>query len=490
MRTGPRVALRADASAATGLGHAMRCLALGRALRALGAPVALLSQPSNATLAARARAADVESLALPAAAPPQDAIHTAQALADWHADALVVDHYGLDAAWHCAVRAAQGLRLMAIDDLADRELDADLLLDANLADDHRAKYAGRWPAQRPLLGGPRYALVGPQYADAPRHALQDPVTSIGIFMGGADAAGASLRALEGCRRHARFDGPIEIATTSANPHLAALREACARQPATQLLLDAPDLAAFFARHGLQIGAGGGATWERCCIGVPTLALVVADNQRASVPALAAYGAAAVLEPIDDTRPEAIGRALAALLADAPRRARLAEVARALVDGRGAERAALALLAPWLALRRATSDDAQRLHDWRNDPATREVSLSSALIAWDEHAAWLERTLADPERRLHVGVVGTRPVGTIRFDRLAPSNWRVSLSLDPFCTGLGLGTQLLRAGEADLPRGSTVEAQVLPTNRRSRRLFEAAGYRPEGAPGRWVKAPAR
>ena len=50
------------------------------------------------------------------------------------------------------------------------------------------------------------------------------------------------------------------------------------------------MAAFFARHDLQVGAGGGATWERCCIGSPMVALVLAANQSMVVSALDCLGA--------------------------------------------------------------------------------------------------------------------------------------------------------------------------------------------------------
>lgn len=200
----------------------------------------------------------------------QDAADTARTLADWHPDTVVVDHYAFDARWHRAVRNALGCRLLVIDDTADRALDADALLDHNWAPDHRTKYAGRLQRKPLWLCGPRFALLAGAYRGAGRYRFHDAVRSIGVFMGGTDPGGISARVLASCRV-AGFTGPVEVVSASANPHLAGLRQACANDGHATLTLDQPDLATFFARHDLQVGAGGSASWERCCIGAPTSA---------------------------------------------------------------------------------------------------------------------------------------------------------------------------------------------------------------------------
>ena len=302
-----------------------------------------------------------------------------------------------------------------------------------------------------------------------------------LFEGWGDEAARIAQVVLDALGDAGFAGAVEIVATSANPNLAALRERVARRPDTTLSLDLPDLAAFFARHDLQVGAGGGATWERCCIGVPTLLVVVAPNQNTVAPALAAEGAVAFAP--EPTR-ECIAAQLAALLPDAARRRALAEKSRELVDGQGATRVALAMLAGTLTVRPATTDDARIMFDWRDDPATRAVSRTSGALEWDGHVAWLERVLADPERQLFVGTIGGRPVGVIRFDFSSEDRAEVSLYLDPALHGLGLGPHLLLAGE-DAADPRTVDATVLESNRASQRLFATCGYE-QVAPDRWVK----
>lgn len=494
-----RIALRVDASAMIGTGHLRRCLALAHALSALGAQLRFVTRDlglDSASMIAQQGFADTVTLPAPdAPCPPdpaiphavwagvsqsQDSAATIAALEGFVPDWVIVDSYAFDGRWHAAVRAGLGCRIAAIDEVPDRRLASDLLIDQTCASDHRAKYAGHLPAETRLLAGPRHALLGPAYAAATRHAFRPEVRSIGIFMGGVDAGQHSAAALDAVDL-AGFAGPVEIVTTAANPKLAALEQRVAARPHTRLLVDLPDLAGFFARHDLQIGAGGGATWERCCIGAPTLLVVVAANQTTLAPFLAEAGVVALA---DEPTGTGIAAALRPLLTNPARRRALAETARQLVDGEGANRCALALMADGLRLRPATAGDAEALFDWRNDEATRAVSRDQGPLDWERHVAWLDSVLADLARRLFVGMIGPRAVGVIRFDRTGADEAEVSLYLDPALHGLGLGEHLLRAGEAAAGAG-TIAATVLEGNHASQRLFARCGYR-QHAPGQWFK----
>lgn len=131
-------------------------------------------------------------------------------------------------------------------------------------------------------------------------------------------------------------GPVEIVTTDANPHLKELIALADAHRAVTLSINLADLAGFFARHDLQIGAGGGATRGRCCIGVPTLLVVVTKNQSAVAPGRAEQGAVALAKAPDR---QTLSSALKKLIEDADMREDLAQPARRLVDGRGAARVA-------------------------------------------------------------------------------------------------------------------------------------------------------
>ena len=339
------VVIRADGSTFIGLGHIMRCLGLAHALQARGAQVLFLARSIDADVRAIVRDRGLQVTCVPGGLVVDelvDAANVSAVLRDWPAEIVVVDHYDLGAAWHRAVRQTSAVRVAAIDDLGNRAMAADWVIDANLTDDPARKFAGFVDPSARLLAGPRYALLGPHYASAPRHDPHTEVRSIGIFMGGTDAPNMTTLAHDACRRLVGFGGAIEIASTRSNPHVQALQRLTEHDSRTRLTLDQPDLAGFFARHDLQIGAGGSATWERCCIGSPTVAVLTAPNQRHVLLPLCHLDVLDVVTA-DPPSTEDVAQSVRALIASPSRRAAMSRASRTLVDGLGAGRVADTLL---------------------------------------------------------------------------------------------------------------------------------------------------
>jgi len=495
MRPAPRIVVRADGGARLGWGHLKRCLALATALQARGAELSFVTRGAEPGVAALLQAAGIRHQVLtgPLDDPAQDAAETLAALRTATPavppDIVIVDHYRLDARWHDAMRAATGARIVVIDDLADRPLAADLLVDQNPCDDHAGKYRKVLADGVPLCGGPGFALLAPAYASHAGAVLHDPLQTIGLFLGASDPAGHTLWALHVLRQRAGWQGAVRLASSSANPALAVLHAAVQADERLSLQVDAPDLADFFAGLDLALIAGGGALWECCSLGVPTLALVCADNQRQSVPWVAAAGAVQGLDAIGQTAAQAaaLGAALRVLIADATARQRLAGRARRLVDGQGAARVAdrvLALLAdlpsaaeasPPLQLRPATLADAERLYVWRNDAGTRAASHHDAPVAWPDHLAWLSATLTNPARALWVAWRGDEAVGTLRADT-PPGAAQTTLSwtVAPDQRGSGLGRALVQLAAHHW--SGALHAEVKVGNTASVRAAEAAGFR--------------
>lgn len=482
-----RVALRADASVALGAGHVMRCLALADELRRQGAETLFLSRRQAGDLCALIEAHGHALGPLPA--EPGDASADAgQCLALFDAvDWLVVDHYRLDAAWERALRA-KARRILAIDDLADRRHDCDLLLDQNQRPEAGARYAGLLPEGCVELHGPRHALLRPEFA-ARRAGLRrrdGGVERVLVFFGGADADGVTLKALAALAAPRRDEIAVDVVVGRANPRLAEIEAACQTLPGTTLHIQSEDMAGLMAAADLAIGAGGTAAWERCCLGLPCLTLGIADNQYGPAAALAEAGAQFYLGPAGAVEAPALARAIEQVIALPELLRHVGRQGMALVDGRGTARVAARMLAERLVLRPASAEDGAALFAWRNHPDTRAHAFDSAAIDPDTHARWLSGVLADPGRSLLIGEDAGRPVGVLRYDVDAgePSLALVSIYLVPGLAGRGYGTRLLLAGErwlaAHRPGVTRLEAAIRAGNDASLGAFRAAGYLPRHA----------
>lgn len=125
----------------------------------------------------------------------------------------------------------------------------------------------------------------------------------------------------------------------------------------------------------------------------------------------------------------------------------------------------------ITVRPATLDDTADLFAWRNDPGTRAMCLNDGLVAWDDHAAWLTRTLATTDRRLLILEADGRPAATARFDYDDPTEFSFTIAPSFRCKGLSL--QLVNAAIATEP---AFIAYIRAINRPCQRLCSAVGMR--------------
>lgn len=354
-----QVVFRVDASVEMGLGHLTRCLTLADALAADGARSCFLmrSHASGLAYLAEGRGHAVRLLSDPLVRPAgtdddggpyahwlptnwqQDADQTRSALAEiGAAEWLIVDHYALDARWEKACRR-DGMRILAVDDLADRDHDCEILLDQNLVQGMETRYRGRVPAASVQLLGPGYALLRPEFA-AQRGLLtprSGEINRILICFGGSDPTNETAKALKAIARLATSRLAVDVAIGATNPHAASVDALCRGMTDVTLHRGANNMADLMRRADLSIGAGGVMSWERCCLGLPTVAIGIAENQADVLTALAAAGAIMHIGAAASVTEAGIAQALHSL-AGHPGQVRLmSETALALVDGDGATR---------------------------------------------------------------------------------------------------------------------------------------------------------
>jgi RimJ/RimL family protein N-acetyltransferase len=302
-----------------------------------------------------------------------------------------------------------------------------------------------------------------------------------IGFGGADPGGETAKAIEGFIAGTPEGIQASVVLGKSNPHRDALMQHYARHPRLQLIEYCEDMPGLMASCDLAIGAGGISTWERACLGLPSIVTAIAENQRLIAESVARRGGQVYL----GTRPTTAdyADALRLLSSNAWLRESCARIAARLCDGRGCGRVAAALLPLALDLRHARLDDAKNLLAWRNAEINRLPSFDPTPIALDRHLAWLQATLADPRRVLLIGADRDAAVGVLRYD-INDTEAEVSIYLVPGCHGQGRGEQLLRAGthwlRLNRPGVARLKARIKADNRRSQSVFCAAGYVREAA----------
>jgi RimJ/RimL family protein N-acetyltransferase len=234
-----------------------------------------------------------------------------------------------------------------------------------------------------------------------------------------------------------------------------------------------------AKADLAVGAGGGTTWERLCMGLPSLVLSIAENQIPACEALAFSGLIRYLGGAHDLDVAEIESALIESLALAGQLSVLATGNQTLVDGRGVNRVAEALNptpSDHLTLRPANANDALTYFAWVNDPVNRSSAINSAPINMATHLQWFDRRLSDVNTHLYVLEAGGLPVGQIRFERHG-EEVTIDYSLDVLVRGRGWASQLLRLGiEAyKSSRPAIFSATVKPENIASAATFIRLGF---------------
>lgn len=498
----PSVVIRVDSGTHIGGGHLLRCLTLAHELRRLGARVSFVSREHPGHLLALPDTSGYVVHRLPAVRPTewkradhaawlgveqtQDATDTLAVLRGQHVDWLVVDHYAIGAEWERLVRDAVSRGVMVIDDLADRAHDAALLLDENYFGSETAfRYDHRVPADCDRLLGPRYALLHGYYKRL-RHTLRSrsgTVERVLVYFGMHDPTRATLKVLHALSRAEFLAVAIDVVVANDAALLEEVRSVAGARPGITVHEAMPSLAELMATADLAIGAGGAITWERACLGVPTVVATIADDQVGRASALAAEGFIALVGRSASMSAHSWYVVLRQLLRDPTRVAMLSNRAHQLTDGHGAARVARYMLGGGVAeivLRRARAVDESLLLEWANDPETRHFAFNREQIAADDHHQWLLSRLADPYCMILIGDDPQGlPLGQVRFDFHSDMNEAtINISVDVALRGTGVGSVLLREAIATWRKqypNTPIIAEVVVGNDASRRLFSAAGF---------------
>ena len=459
-----KIVFRVDASTAMGTGHVMRCRTLANELKRRGAQIQFITRAHRGHLGALLARDGFAVTLMPqptatenkrddyaawlGVSQQDDAEQTIAAHANQPCDWIIVDHYGLDRVWEAQLQSYTR-KLMVIDDLANRLHACDVLLDQNYSVIGQERYQPLVPAHCQLLLGPRYALLRPEYVRYRETMIPrtGDIKRVLVFMGGADNANITGKVLTALSADQLAHLEVDVVIGPNFIHKAGVTDQAYARPNTHIHGPRPHLADLMAMADLAIGAGGVTTWERLCMGLPSLVLSVAENQVPTCETLASSGMIRYLGCAQNLDSEFIESILLRTLDERRQLCSLATRNQALVDGWGVNRVAEVLnptQAANLTLRPAKAIDALTYFAWENDPVVRSSAINSESIDIATHLEWFDKRLRDENSHLYVLEAGDLPIGQIRFQRHG-AEATIDYSLDVLVRGRGWANQLLKLG---------------------------------------------
>ena len=316
-----KVVFRVDASLQMGTGHVMRCLTLAHVLKENSANIEFICRKHEGSLIDKIRSSGfvVHELGMPeeikvdtrlvhshwlGATQQQDTDDCIDIVKSVKTDWLIVDHYALDELWQKRLKPYCE-KLMVIDDLADRKHQCDILLDQTFGR-QQEDYLAHTPEDCKLLLGSQYALLRPEFAEWRAYSLErrskPEFKQLLINMGGVDVDNVTEKALDELKIcNLPNDIKITVVMGEAAPYLESVKFKAITLPyKTEVKVDVDNMAEIMANSDIAIGAAGATTWERCCLGLPTIQIVVAENQLFSAETLAYHNIVKLAKEIKET----------------------------------------------------------------------------------------------------------------------------------------------------------------------------------------------
>jgi UDP-2,4-diacetamido-2,4,6-trideoxy-beta-L-altropyranose hydrolase len=303
------IVFRTDASLHIGSGHVMRCLVLADALKNAGHNVVFLTRPQKGDLIniIKQRGFDVCELSQPLEwlVPKTTSDYAAWLQMDESDDAeeciaqcesidlVIIDHYGIGIKWHEKVKKAYNCKIIVIDDLV-RQHAADLIVDQTLLRSVN-EYQALNPAAE-VLAGTDYAIIHPDFAkfrqEAVRFKALNNRPKVLISMGGIDAPNATLDVLKALKHNLIEPPYVTVLLSERAPHYSQVTSFVEQERSWVRHIDfVENMAEFMSGYDIAIGAPGSTSWERACLGIPSIVIALADNQQTICEKLVDIGAA-------------------------------------------------------------------------------------------------------------------------------------------------------------------------------------------------------
>lgn len=482
-----RLLIRADASVLIGTGHIMRMIALGQAWQVQGGEVHFLYAEITPALEQRLASEGFHLSRIHATlGSSEDLSETIRLISktlqtDLQNARVVLDGYHFCSDFQLGIKAA-GFKLLVVDDYRHADFyHADWVLNQNISA-REELYAKRSPDTKLLLG-PKFAMLRKEFL--PYKGWQREIAPVAkkilVTLGGSDPDNVTFKVIQAL---IDLDLHVKVVIGGSNPHLRKIENFIQSQNNStafvEVMVNATYMPELMAWADVAVAAAGSTCWELAFMGLPSLLVILAENQVGIAKELESAGFGVRLGRGADFDYKLFQIALVRVLENPAQRHSASIAGRNLVDGMGCHRTMCQFnqTSP-ICLRPVSDSDIELLWEWAKDPVTRQNSFDSAKIPWEEHRAWCRNKLSDESCRLWIALNGgSAPVGCVRFD-CKESEATISLTVAPNARGKGYGTKIIQHACDRLFAKSPfhlVHAYVKPENIASVKVFEAAGFR--------------
>ena len=479
-----RCIIRTDASTQIGTGHLMRCLALTQAWQNAGGQAIFVMVMAAPDLKARLKSEGMEIVHLPVQmGSTEDAKETASLALQLGASWVVLDGYHFGAEYQRIIKDS-GLHLLFIDDYehADHYY-ADIVLNQNVYA-HEGLYANR-ELYTQLLLGTRYALLRREFWQWRewQRSIPPVARKVLVTLGGGDSDNVTLKVIQALQLVETEGLEAVVVVGGSNPHYEQLQSAIQklRFPIC-LKRNVTDMPKLMAWADVAVTAGGSTCWELAFMGLPSLILILADNQRSSAKKLGGLSGRN-LGWHEDVSADEIAEAVSQLLISFETRAEMVRRGQELVDVEGSDRVLMQLEGKILKLRPVREDDCRWLWEWANDPKVRSSAFFSTPIPWEKHLQWFTNKLHDPNCHIFIALDNKNtPIGQVRFDATNNKQAEIDISLDKGKRGIGYGSLIINKAVQELFRWTSIQAVhafIKPHNQASITAFKKAQFKKLG-----------
>ncbi|MFN9607401.1 MAG: UDP-2,4-diacetamido-2,4,6-trideoxy-beta-L-altropyranose hydrolase [Pseudanabaena sp.] len=334
-----RLIIRADASTQTGSGHVMRCLALAQAWNDQGGETILVLAEQILALESKLIAEGITLVYLETTiGSDEDAQQTASIANKYAASWVVVDGYQFGAKYQKELKGF-GLKILFLDDNGHAEhYFSDLVLNQNISADINI-YSSREPYTQLLLGT-EYTLLRRDFLKWRewKRLVIPNAYKILVTLGGSDPENVTLKVIQSLSLIQNNNLDIVVVIGGTNPNYEQLTSFTKNSLLSiSLQINVGNMDELMAWADIAIAAGGSTNWELAFMGLPSIVITIADNQKAIAAELDRQGAIINLGWHQDVTIEQIGLVLRELIGDRPKRETMSKKGRELVDGNGAKR---------------------------------------------------------------------------------------------------------------------------------------------------------